>query len=51
MFVFPALLLLFIVEFYSRGNMTAAIVSLVLFVLSLVGTIMVVIKDFSKQRN
>ena len=48
MFVFPALLLLFIVEFYSRGNMTAAIVSLVLFVLSLVGTIMVVIKDFSK---
>lgn len=48
MFVFPALLLLFIVEFYSRGNMTAAIVSLVLFVLSLAGTILVAIKDFSK---
>lgn len=47
MFVFPALLLLFIVEFYSRGNMTAAIVSLVLFVLSLAGTILVAIKDFS----
>ena len=48
MFVFPALLLLFIVEFYSRGNMTAAIVSLVLFVLSLAGTILVAIIDFSK---
>lgn len=48
MFVFPALLLLFIVEFYSRENMTAAIVSLVLFVLSLAGTILVAIKDFSK---
>ncbi len=47
MFVFPALLLLFIVEFYTRGNMTAAIVSLVLFVLSLAGTILVAIKDFS----
>lgn len=51
MFVFPALLLLFTVEFYSRENMTAAIVSLVLFVLSLVGTVMVVIKDFSRHRN
>lgn len=47
MFLFPALLLLFIVEFYSRENMTAAIVSLVLFVLSLAGTILVAIKDFS----
>lgn len=47
MFLFPALLLLFIVEFYTRGNMTAAIVSLVLFVLSLAGTILVAIKDFS----
>lgn len=47
MFVFPALLLLFIVEFYSRENMTAAIVSLVLFVLSLAGTVLVAIKDFS----
>lgn len=51
MFVFPALLLLFTVEFYSRENMTAAIVSLALFVLSLVGTVMVVIKDFSRHRN
>ena len=51
MFVFPALLLLFTVEFYSRENMTAAIVSLVLFVLSLAGTVLVAIKDFSKQRN
>lgn len=48
MFLFPALLLLFIVEFYSRENMAAAIVSLVLFVLSLAGTILVAIKDFSK---
>lgn len=51
MFVFPALLLLFTVEFYSRENMTAAIVSLVLFVLSLAGTVLVAIKDFSKRRN
>lgn len=50
-FAFPAILLLFTVEFYCRENMTAAVVALILFVLSLLGTILLAIKDSSESRN
>lgn len=44
-------LLLFTVEFYCRENMTAAVVALILFVLSLLGTVLLAIKDSSESRN
>ena len=37
--------------FYCRENMTAAVVALILFVLSLLGTILLAIKDSSESRN